>query len=216
MSSTEHIIDSLAAEATPITPIGAPGKLAYRLGALLTVYAMATIALLGLRADLAVQFTRPVYLAEIALLFLVAITSLTAAVYRAFPDVYQHVSVTRWPRMAVGLFLALLVLEQFLPPDARAVILAGHAVHRFACTLCIAGVATLPSILAMLLLRKGASTEPATAGSHAVLAAAATGCLIMRLIEANDDTEHLILYHYLPTLGFAMLGGILGKTLLKW
>jgi hypothetical protein len=49
-----------------------------------------------------------------------------------------------------------------------------------------------------------------------VLAASGVGCLTLRLAELNDSIEHLLQWHYVPTLLFAAGGAMIGKWLLRW
>jgi len=79
-----------------------------------------------------------------------------------------------------------------------------------------AATAIVPAALIFALLRKGASVRPLRAGSFAVLAASGLGCLTLRLSEANDSLVHLVDWHYLPTLLFAVIGALVGRYLLRW
>jgi hypothetical protein len=58
--------------------------------------------------------------------------------------------------------------------------------------------------------------HPLQAGAFAVLTASTIGALTLRLAEENDSIVHLVQWHYLPTLFFAVLGAFAGKWLLKW
>lgn len=216
MNDTEQLITALAEEAKPVSPLAAPRVLAVRLTGLLLVYALALGEVLGWREDLWLQLERPLYLAELTMLFLLVVTSITAAVYRAFPDLYQHPAILHWPAYALVGFGALLLAQFLLPFDPAAAIGSGAETHGMECTLCIGAVAIIPSAAALWLLRRGASTYPLMSGAHALLAAAATGCLVLRLIEMNDIPAHLLAWHYLPTAGFSLLGGVLGRRLLQW
>lgn len=216
MTDTNELIATLSAQASPVRPLKPPVALALRLGAVLFVYGLLVAMVLHLRPDLLLQLQRPLYLTELVLLLGVVFTSLAASVHLVFPDQYQHPTVARLPVLTGIAFLALLVAEALLPPDVHAVIPEGVAVKGAECALCIAAVAILPSCLMMILLRRGASVQPLLSGVYAVLAAAATGCFVLRLIEANDAIAHLALGHYLPTLGFAAIGGMAGKFILRW
>ena len=216
MNQTDQLIESLAHETKPVTPMRSPVKLALRLGAVLLLYALVTGYVLGLRPDLAMQLQRPFYLMEILLLAAISLSSLWACVHLAFPDQYQRRIVTQLPILAFGGLSIILAVQGFLPHDVRMVIPSPETAHGMECTLCIASVAIIPSALVLMFLRQGASVHPRAAGAYAVLAAAGIGCLMLRLSEANDSLAHLITWHYLPTLLFAIVGTGIGKWLLKW
>ncbi len=211
MSDTQQLIVALSADARPVMPMMVPSRLALRLSALLAAYALVMALMLGLREDIGTYWHQPVYLTELLALFALAAASITASVFRAFPDQYQYDTVRHLPAVAFAVFFALLAFQFWLPGTPSPV-----NAHGMECAICIGAVAIIPSAIAMYLIRKGASTKPLLSGMYAVLACAAIGCLVLRLIEANDGPTHLLLWHYFPTLGFAALGGIAGKFLLKW
>ncbi len=90
------------------------------------------------------------------------------------------------------------------------------AFHKIECTICIMFVAIIPAILIFTILKKGATIKPLQAGSFTVLAASSLGYLILRFSEANDAISHLLIWHYLPMICFAILGAVIGKFFLKW
>jgi hypothetical protein len=213
---TEALIDSLAQGATPVKPMASPARLLAGLGALLVVYLAGTGCFLGLRADIAAQLHRPFYVAELAMLILIAASSLASAIYLAFPDQYQHPFAGRLPLLCLAGFLLLLGAQVFLPSDPRMVIPLKAESHTMSCTVCIGFISLIPSALMFVMLKAGASARPMLSGTSVVLAAAAIGCLVIRLEEMNDSLAHLALWHYLPALVFAVIGAFLGKIFLRW
>jgi len=216
MKETKKLIaelsqDVLKKNAWQCTPFKFGGKLVMVLAA----YGIGVQYFLGLRQDLLIQFTRPWFGLEIALLFALTLSSVIAAVIAIYPDAYQK---PRWLKLPYAIFIALAVLVTWqlgIPPDARMVMpkLGPHAMD---CALCIASVAMFPSALLFGILRQGATVRPMQAGALAVLASSAIGCLTLRLSESNDLLMHLALWHYLPTLLFASFGAAIGKWMLKW
>lgn len=210
---TNELIESLGRDARPLRP-RTPLYLGARPLVLLLTYMAAAQFFLPLRADLAAQLARPAFLAEILGLILLITSSASSAVLMMFPDLHQK----RWARsLPYGVFaaLALLMLAQLaLPGDARMAL--PHGGHAMECALCISSVALVPAALLFGLIRTGSSVHPLRAGSFAVLAAAGIGCLTLRLSEVNDALPHLLTWHYLPTLLFALVGALLGKFLLRW
>ena len=214
MSNTNDLIQHLSGEAQPSKPLRAPGYLSIRLLAVLLMYGASAQIYLGLRPDLAMQFTRPLFTLEVALLASLLITSAVASVLAMYPDAYQKTTILKIPYGVFFLLLALVTSQLLMPRDTRMVMPEGA--HGMECALCIASVALIPSALIFSLLRKGASIRQFQAGIFAVLAASSIGCLTLRLAEENDSLAHLATWHYLPTLLFASLGALIGKWLLKW
>jgi len=120
------------------------------------------------------------------------------------------------PYAVFTLLVAMVGFQLMMPTDTLMVMPEEVGAHPMECTICIASVALIPSALIFSLLRNGASIHPFQAGSFAVLASSAIGCLTLRLSEANDSIIHLVQWHYVPTLFFAALGALAGKWLLKW
>ncbi len=215
MTDIATLIARLSSEATaPVRPMS-PGYWGTRLVAVLGIYALGTQLFLGLRPDLALQFIRPAFAAEIALLVALLLSSTVASVLAMYPDVHQKPRFLVLPYATFGVLALLIVAQLFLPVDARMVMPAPGA-HGMECALCIGSVALVPSALIFALLRKGASVRQFQAGFFAVLAASAIGCLTLRLAEASDSMLHLATWHYLPTLCFAALGAVIGNRLLRW
>lgn len=73
----------------------------------------------------------------------------------------------------------------------------------------------VPLLAVVFMAMRAASTFPALAGYCAVLAAGSFGALGMRLLCPNDDPAHLLAWHFLPVMIFAICGLPLGKILLK-
>jgi len=215
MTSIETLIARLSTEAKPARPLRTPAYWSIRLLAVLVVYGLATPLLLGLRPDLAVQLTRPLYVLEVAMLALLAASSVMASILAMYPDAYQKPSLIKLP-YGMFLVLAAFVAAQSLMPHDERMAIAEQVTHGLECVLCIALVAIVPSALIFAVLRKGASIRPFQAGALAVLSASAIGGLTTRLVEANDSIAHLVAWHYVPTVLFAAIGALIGRCLLRW
>jgi hypothetical protein len=215
MGDTNQLIQALSAEATPVRVIR-PQRYATFLLALLSLYAVcAQCWLEGFRPDLAMQLTRPLFMVELLLLAAMLVSSSIASVYAMLPDGAQRKTLMRLPYLFSGGMLALVIFQLFLPQDAR-MVMSDAASHTHECTQYIALSSILPAILIFGLLRKGASVMPMQAGLLAVIAAVSVGAITLRLAEANDEIMHLLTWHYLPSIFFASLGALLGRTLLRW
>lgn len=215
MVDTKQLIQELSAEAKPVKLVRPQRYVAFLL-ALLSVYAICVQCWLeGFRPDLAMQLTRPLFMAELLLLAAMLVSALVASVYAMLPDGGQRKMLLRLPYVFSGGMLALVIFQLFLPQDAR-MVMSDATSHAHECTMYIALSSILPAALIFGLLRKGASVMPMQAGLLAVIAAVSVGAITLRLAEANDEIIHLLSWHYLPSIFFASLGALLGRYLLRW
>lgn len=215
MTDTQTLIDRLSKDAALPKVLRSPRYWVALLLIVLAVYGIAAQLFLGLRPDLALQLGRPLFVAEIGLLVALLLASVIASVLAMYPDSYQQPKLLRLPYVAFLLLVGLVAIQLFMPLDTRMVMPLPGA-HAMECAICIGAVALVPSAAIFALLRKGASVRQFQAGSFAVLAATAIGCLTLRLAEANDSMMHLVSWHYLPTLLFTILGAFIGKYVLRW
>ncbi len=215
MNSTIDLITKLSSQAKPIKPMLNPKQWIFRLLLILGIYGIATQTFLGLRPDLFMQFTRPLFVVEIILMLSLLITSIIAAVLNIYPDLYQKSFWLKIPYVVFLLILGFFISQIFMPISGLAVIPTG-IFHKVECTICIMFVAVIPALLIFTILKKGATIKPLQAGSFTVLAASSLGYLILRFSEANDTISHLLIWHYLPMFCFAAFGALIGKFLLKW
>lgn len=215
MNSTADLIASLSTEAKPIKKMATPSYWALRLLAVLSVYAFGAQLFLGLRPDLMAQFTRPLFALETLLLTFLLLSSAVASVLSMYPDAYQKPQLLNLPYAVFALLVGLVGFQLLMPLDPL-MVMPEAGLHAMECAICIASVALIPSALIFALLRKGAPVHQLQAGAFAVLAASAIGGVTLRLSEANDSIMHLVQWHYVPTLLFAILGALAGKWLLRW
>ena len=215
MNSTIDLIAKLSSEAKPIKPMIKPKQWLVRLLLILGIYGIATQTFLGLRPDLFIQFTRSLFAVEIILMLSLFLASIIAAVLNIYPDLYQKSFWLKIPYIIFLLILGFFISQIFMPISGLAVIPTG-IFHKVECTICIIFVAVIPAMLIFTILKKGATIKPLQAGSFTVLAASSLGYLILRFSEANDAISHLLIWHYLPMICFAILGSVIGKFFLKW
>jgi hypothetical protein len=215
MTDTQTLIEHLSRDTVLPKAMRSPRYWVVLLLAVLAVYGIAAQLFLGLRPDLVLQLSRPLFVAEIGLLATLLLTSVIASVLAMYPDSYQQPKLLRLPYVAFMLLATHIAFQLLMPLDIRMVMPLPGA-HAMKCAICIGAVAFAPSAIIFALLRRGACVRPFQAGSFAVLAATAIGCLTLRLAEANDSMMHLVSWHYLPTLLFTILGAFIGRYLLKW
>jgi hypothetical protein len=208
---TENLIASLAEGMEPTRPAARPLALFLKWLAGAVVYIAVLLFCFGLRNDLLTGFHSPLFLAETGLLACLVVTSGISAVILSFPDLYQRRWAVFMPVLPLALFLATLYAGWLHdnPPSPQ-------PPHGLMCLLCICMYSLPPAIGLLLLLRRQASTHYYLAGAVTLLASSSIGCLALRLSENTDSIAHLLKWHYLPIVGFGLLGVWLGGKLLKW
>ncbi|MDD2722372.1 MAG: DUF1109 domain-containing protein [Gallionella sp.] len=211
MDNMDDLIASLSKEVTPLKPAPHPLRLGLKWLAIATAYLAVTLSIFGVRPDLMQQFIKPVFSAEIMALCGIFIASALSAAVLSFPDLHQKRALAFAPLLMFALFVGVMGFAWHAdqPP-------APLPMHSFECTLSILMFSLLPALAIFNVLRRYASTHLSYSGIAALLFAFSTGALWLRLYEATDSVVHLIEWHYLPIMGVILVGGWLGKTVLKW
>jgi hypothetical protein len=209
---SDDLIKQLAVGVTPVKKGLSPFALAFNWLAIMCVYSLVVMLIMGGRADLYTQMKSPLFISEIlSLAGLVASSTLSAALL-SYPDLYQKRKLLSLPYFFAALFLTVLVVAWLAdnppapPPEEEGWI----------CLLSISLIALFPSAGIFYAVRRMATTHATHAGCCAVLAAFGIGALLLRLEEQTDSISHIVLWHYLPMLAVAYIGMQLGKLLLKW
>ncbi len=207
---TEDLVIRLAAEPPP--PPLAPGRLAGGMALAALVAAGVFLALAGARPHLAGAMSHPLVVAKTLLPALLALIALPLAVQSIRPGAVPARRALLLP-LALALALGGVSLAT-QPPAAR---LAEYTPAFIAeCVGLILMIAALPLFLALRLLRRGASTRPASTGALAGLAVgalAATGYSFFCL----QDNPVFYLVWYGAAIGCTGLAGALaGRRVLAW
>ncbi len=215
MTKMHDLITKLSSEASPKKVLGSPIKWIASLLLMLVSYAVIVEIFFGIRGDLAVQLSRPLFVAEVVLMLLLVVVSTLSAVLTMYPDLYQKSRLLKLPYVIFFLLFGVFLAQFFTAIDAL-MVLPEASLHQMECTICILFLSLIPSAIVFAILQKGASTLPLQAGVFTVLSASALGYLMLRLHEANDSIAHLLTWHYLPMLFFAFVGALIGRWLLRW
>lgn len=210
---TEELIAKLSSEQSKKT-LKTPSYYASCFLITLIIYAIFIQSYLGLRVDLSVQLLNKSFLLEIFLLGALSVTSAMAAIFLIYPDCYQKKILIKIPNFLFAATIVFIAAQLLLPSESLQLITPNS--HNIECSICIAAVAIIPSLLLFNLIKKGAATSFKKAGFFAILTTSGIGCLTLRLAEINDSAMHLLVWHYLPTLLFAGIGALIGKYFLKW
>lgn len=211
MATTDELITSLSESAAPVAPAPAPFKLFLRWMAVSLAFMAVMTSMLGLRQNLAERLHSPMFFTEVALLFIVVVTAGLSAAALSFPDMHNKRWLAGLPVPFLLLFWA--VLGRAWLADNPPAPLPPHGME---CLICITGLSFVPAVWMFYTLRKMASVHYCLSGALALIASSSLGCLALRLAEDTDSIRHLLLWHYLPMIGFGMIGLVLGRKFLKW
>jgi len=211
MKNLDHLIAQLAQNNAPRAAAPHPFLISATWLGYAAVYFLIALLLSGTRPDLATQLHRVEFVAEIILLLVLALASSVSAALLAFPDAYQK---PRWALLPWALLagLAVLLLLAYAADNPP----APQPLHSWQCTVAIVMVAIIPGAWTLWMMRSFAALRRGMAGSVTVLFAFSVSALWLRLQEVNDSISHVIAWHYLPMLIFALLGSWLGKRVLRW
>ena len=212
MDKTADLIKALSETAEPVKQGRSPLGIFARWISLSLIYEIIMVLISGTRPDLAVKLHDSMFLSELGLLAAIVVTAGLTASYLSFPDMHQKKWVIWSPAIPFVGFASLLYyiwmhqLPQPLPPDT----------HCLECLICIALFSAFSTIVMMYFLKKQATTHYYTAGAVALLASSSLGALTFALCEPVDTVSHLVTWHYLPLIGFMILGMIFGRKFLRW
>lgn len=210
MSSTEQLIEQLSDNLKPAKTVPGSFKLIMQWFASIIIYSFLVQMIIGLRPDISIKLSSPLFLTEILMLALVVITTCLSAIFLSFPDIRQKRWMVFMPIVSFLLFIAALAAEYFGTDPTSA-----H-IHGIECLLGICLYSLLPAAFMLQFIRNQATTHYYLAGTVSMLFASALGSILLRFAENTDSISHLIQWHYLPMFGFGILGLCLGRVFLKW
>jgi hypothetical protein len=164
-------------------------------------------AVTHLRADLAERFRAPAFVLELGLLAAGAGIS-TWLVFRAAVPDRRSAAGGFWLTLGlVAAAVAALLAEPWsLPPSG------GFAAVGAGCLEKTVILASLPWVVLVVALRRGAPVAPATGGALAGAAAFLLANVVMRVVCPIEAHLHVLTWHLLPAGVAAVLSGALGAA----
>ncbi len=169
---------------------------------------------LHLRYDIDTKTEEPIFILELLIAGLGSITCCLAASYLAVPDSYQKPRI-KWfslaPFLVLTLILALQLIEQ-----SKTNIQINTTSNTYQCFADMFAFAAFPVLAMILLARKGATTNQRWSGAMISLSAVNFSYIALRIIEPNDEADHILIWHYMPMLLMIIIGISLGRKFLKW
>ena len=211
MSNIDELISKLAQDTAPVKRAPHPFLLSIEWMVVAGFYLAVSLMISGTRHDLWLELHKPWFAAEIAALTGIFISTSLSAALLSYSDLHQKRRIAYVPIATFALFVLVMCFawRADSPP-------APLPLHSFSCTLSITMMSLLPAAWTFYVMRKFASTHTHWAGGIAFLFAFSIGALWLRLYENNDSIMHVIEWHYLPMIGFGIIGMWLGKVVLKW
>ncbi|HZR07778.1 MAG TPA: DUF1109 domain-containing protein [Myxococcales bacterium] len=204
---TDDLIRSLAADLRRVQPLRAVEQrtMLWAAFSLLSVL-LGTLAR-GTRPDLASKLRDPVYLVETALLLATFLLAGRSAFQLSVPGA------ERSARGRVLSIVGFLLWGAVVASDASAP--SPPSLNGASCIPTILGLALVPGLTVLLLLRKAAPLRPGWTAGVALLSAASLAVLASVLVCAREDRLHLLLWHFAPVVLVVVIGSGLGRRLLR-
>jgi hypothetical protein len=209
--TTEALVERLAADIRPVRRLSPPmARLAYWLVPSLAWVGL-VVWVIGLRPDIAERLADPVWLTEQAAALLTALTAAVAALCAGVPGR------PRWERL-----LPVFPAAAWLGVVAAGCLglWAGRAGGGFAPDwLCFPGivlVGSIPALLMVVMLRRGAPLRPRMMLALGALAAAALANVGLRLFHMEDAALMVLVWQMGTVVLLTVLGGTSGRRFISW
>ncbi|HEY4199298.1 MAG TPA: DUF1109 domain-containing protein [Devosiaceae bacterium] len=211
---TDNLIDALVEDMRPVKRGAIIGRLMLALALALPISAVIMLALLGLRPDMPVAVTTPIFWIKSGYTLVLAAFGGLAVFYLARPGL----SGRRALLAALAAFAVVALCSAFelaaAPAEIRQALIMGSSA--LVCPLYIIGL-SLPFLLSnLLLLRRLAPTNLALAGLAAGLFAGAAGAWVYSFHCTEETLPFLAIWYSGGIALVGLLGTLMGKWTLRW
>ncbi len=195
-----ELINDLVGDLRPVRRLPSPARRAAAWMLVAILYVLGTSMALGLRADIAETLAKPRFLIESGALLVVAGGAALWAFHRSIPG-----------RTAVlcKLVVGLAAVAWFASVRSHPV---ADTSSGWACVVRLTILGALPAVVAIRLLQRSNPLEPALVYRIGAVAAGALALIGTRLICSKDGTEHLLLWHVLPSLVVVAMAELHGRS----
>jgi hypothetical protein len=178
-----------------------------------TALALASVAILGVRADATAQLTNTWFFARATATLLIVLGAAIVAFSISVPGAEPSLPVRALP-LAASLMWAVM-----LAGAIAATWSAGDLVQvtpHPSCVLIIAATALSPAVMLVRMLRHAAPLRAARTAAFAGLASLAMGALGAQFVCTNDAAAHHLLWHFTPVMVFTLASAAAGSSVLGW
>jgi hypothetical protein len=194
--SHEHLIATLASQATPVHPLPAPRVRMMRWILLAVVTVGLAIAWRGLRPNLAAASLDPTFIVTNLLILSVAVMSAWLALTLAVPGALRWPRATWLPIAGLGAWGAILIQQVATTGTITSALMTEQVVA--GCMFKTYGIAVGPALVISLLAQRAAPLDWRWTASLAALSALAFGVLGTELICPITGYAHLFNWHFFP------------------
>lgn len=212
---TEELIQDIVEGVTPVKTTHHP---LVRAGCWMLVscmYLAILVGVFGLREDLFIKVQENMYVLELSLALLSALSAGLAASFLCVPDGYQKAWI-RWLPVPFFVLLTGLLVLMWVEPKILGDAFISTTDFTFECVLDMLVFSMFPIVVMLYTTKKAATTHYYWSAALASLAAASFSYACVRVIEANDVVEHLLFWHYVPLLAIVVLAMAVARRVLAW
>lgn len=210
---TTELVDKLAANLKPVTPLPSLPRRLMVWGSVLVIIFTGLLCLVGARSNLReVVFTLG-FVGETLLLVFAAVLSAAVAFTMSVPG--RERSYTRYIPVAVlgVLICALLVFSDrgVISQNALDILKAGHM-----CCLEMLILSIVPCLVIVWMLRLAAPIRRAWTLAVGFMSSALFAAVFMQFTCSSTGVGHLLLTHMTPVALTGIAGALLGRRILRW
>lgn len=211
MRRTDELIDRLVCDAHPVRPLASPLCRMMFWTAVSLAFAALVVGIASPRPDIAEKLTEPRFLIEQGMALLTAVGAAFAAFALVVPGLDSRLAmVALLPGMAWIGTLGAGCVADFLRAGSAALGLTPDP----GCILYIAIIGSLPSIVGVVMLRRGLTAHPRLTIFLLALAAAAIGNFGLRFFHVRDAGMMVLVWQFGSVLLLSALGALAGPRLL--
>ena len=214
---TSKLIDSLTQDLQPVRPLQAPVTRAIIMSftALILIVGM-LLFLGGPRADWAAVFKTPIFMIGDILMLVAGFISAIAAFTLSVPDtkIRKPVIVLLCAATVIWVGICLYALSSITLPAIQAEI--ADIGKSSACLKALIFMSAVPLAISFFLALRAAPVWRGWTGYALTLSMASFGAFGMRFFCPSDSYAHLLLWHFLPVVALSVLGGLLGRIILRF
>jgi hypothetical protein len=207
---TDELIERLAAEGAPVRRLPDPSRRALRWTAAALAATTLGVLYFGVRRDMAEAWYTTLMPARLALLAATLWLAVITAFRLAVPGREVRAWARWWPLVALGALVSLSAAEVLTGAVTGSM---GSPLRSWMCVRKVAFVGTIPAMLAVVLIHRAAPLEPRWTALLGVLAAGAAGALTSEIACPIHAPIHIFLWHVVPVVAFALVGGVIGTFL---
>jgi hypothetical protein len=205
-------IARLVRSATPVTPLARPSVRLARWAITSTALALVSVAILGVRSDVAAQMMNGWFVARATATLAIVVAAAIVAFFMSVPGAERSRLVRALPLAACLVWAVMLVGT--LPRSPLDVLL--QVTPHPSCVLLIAATAITPGVMLVRMLRRAAPLQAQWTGGFAGLASLALGGLGTQFVCTNDAAAHHLLWHFTPVVLLALGSVAVGSSLFGW